>query len=229
MLSGLLSFAGPASAADVFINPGHDWSGFYLGAHVGYGEANVNGAYDLSDGNLGFVSDGSGPFDLNLNGIVGGAQAGYNWQTGNVVLGLEGDVTFVDWSDRLINSGTELVSADTDFVGTLRARAGFAMDNLLVFATAGAALSDTKYYANDHTNSTDPIEFGSLKLNDIGFVVGGGAEYALNQSWSIKAEGLYFIFNDKEDASTVTHDSDSGDFAKLSDAWMLRVGVNFHF
>lgn len=103
------------------------------------------------------------------------------------------------------------------------------MDNLLVFATAGLAITDTKYYVNDHVDATDPSEFGTLKLNDLGFVVGGGAEYAINQSWSIKAEALYFIFDDRKDAPTLTHDSEDDDFAKLNDAWMVRAGVNFHF
>lgn len=226
-LSGLLAFAGSASAADPVVDQTYDWTGFYLGVHGGYGEADVNGAYS---GTGDFMIDNGGSFNLDLNGFVGGAQAGVNWQTGNFVFGLEGDITFVDWSDSLTNSGDEeRVSAETDFIGTLRARAGYAMDNLLVFATAGAALSDTEYAARDHIGDTDPDENGSLDFNDIGLVVGGGVEYALNQSWSIKAEGLYFIFNDSKDGSTVTHDSASTDDVELDDAWMVRAGVNFHF
>jgi len=91
------------------------------------------------------------------------------------------------------------------------------------------AITDTNYYVNDHTDSTSPSEYGNLRLNDFGLVVGGGAEYAFDENWSIKAEGLYFIFDDKQDGSGLTHDSEDDDFAKLNDAWMVRVGVNFHF
>lgn len=227
-LSASAVLPGEALAADPVQDYLHDWSGFFIGAHVGYGAADVSGKYTGEPGED-FMLDEGGTFDLDLNGFVAGGQAGYNWQSGNLVLGLEADVTHVDWSDELINGTPELVSANTDWVGTLRGRAGYAMDNLLVFATAGLALTDTKYYVNDHVDNTDPSEFGTLKLNDLGFVVGGGAEYAVNQSWSIKAEALYFIFDDRKDAPTLTHDSEDDDFAKLNDAWMIRAGVNFHF
>src|SRR5215213_1404495 len=75
-----------ANAADVEAEPpanGYDWSGFYLGAHVGDGEAD-SGGNDNSDPT---------PNDLKLDGIVGGAQAGFNWQIDNFVLGAEGDVS----------------------------------------------------------------------------------------------------------------------------------------
>ncbi len=229
-LSAAAALSGSALAADPVQDYGHDWSGFYIGAHAGYGEADVNGKYTGEVGGAeDFLIDNGGTFELDLNGFVGGIQAGHNWQSGNFVLGVEIDATFVDWSDELINSTPELVSAETDFLGTLRGRAGYAMDNLLVFATAGVALTDTNYYVNDHVDDTDPSEFGSLRLNDFGFVVGGGAEYAFDENWSIKAEGLYFIFNDRQDGSGLTHDSEDDDFAKLNDAWMVRAGVNFHF
>lgn len=222
------AICGGALAADPVQDFGHDWSGFYIGAHVGYGEADVHGKYTGDPGDD-FLLDNGGNFDLELNSIVGGIQAGHNWQMGNIVLGVEMDATLVDWSDKLINGSGELVSAETDFVATLRGRAGLAVDNLLIFGTAGLAVTDTEYYANDHTDSTSSDEFGSRRLNDFGFVVGGGAEYAFDENWSIKAEGLYFIFNDKQDASSLTHDSEAGDFAELDNAWMVRIGVNFHF
>jgi outer membrane immunogenic protein len=211
----------------------HDWSGFFIGAHAGYGGADVNGVFDTSDigsPDENFKDDGEGPFDLNLDGFVGGIQAGVNWQSGNFVFGLEGDVSFVDWSDKIVSddNNAEQVWAETNFVGTLRGRAGYAMDNLLLFGTAGIAITDTEFTAEDDPGPTDP-DRDSVDLDDIGFVVGGGAEFALNESWSFKAEGLYFMFNDKKDTDTLTSDSDAGDFAELDDAWMARIGVNFHF
>ena len=228
-LSAAAAFSGSALAADPVQDYEHDWSGFYIGAHAGYGEADVNGKYTGEEGGSeDFLLDDGGTFELDLNGFVGGIQAGHNWQSGNFVFGFEIDATLVDWSDDL-NNDDELVRADTDFVGTLRGRAGFAMDNLLLFGTAGVAITDTNYYVNDHTDDTDPNEYGNLRLNDFGLVVGGGVEYAFDENWSIKAEGLYFIFDDKQDGSGLTHDSEDDDFAKLNDAWMIRAGVNFHF
>lgn len=223
----------PVQAADMSMEPiAFDWSGFYVGAHAGYGEANIKGMYDINDFDPGdiFAENGEGTFDLNLDGFVGGLQAGYNWQSGNFVFGVEGDVTFVDWSDSIYyEPDDDRVSAKTNFVGTLRGRAGFAMDNLLIFGTAGVALTDTKYTGNDDVDDTDPDEIGSLKFKDIGVVVGGGAEFAPNENWSIKAEALYFVFNDDRDASNLNADAEVGDYAELDDAFMVRLGVNFHF
>ena len=228
----LIAMGSASLAADVTAEPlPYDWSGFYLGVNAGYGEADVHGVYKELDADPGdtFAVDGQGPFDLNLDGFVGGLQAGANWQNGKFVLGVEGDVNFVDWSDSIHwveDGGEDRLSAKTDFVATLRGRAGLAMDNLLIFGTAGLAITDTSYTAHE----IDQGERGSLDFNDIGFVAGGGVEYALNQRWSIKAEGLYFLFNDKEDASNLISDNDTDDdFVELDDAWMARVGVNFHF
>ncbi len=222
--------SGGAMAADPVyevVDTAYNWSGVYVGATIGYGGANVDGVYDASDGVSSFVNDDSGPFSLDPDGIVGGLEVGYNWQSGSFVYGVEGDVTFVDWSDSLTNDDDEKVSVDTDFVATLRARAGYAMDRTLLFATAGVAFTDTKYTANDDANSSG--DSGSLDLNDVGVVAGGGVEYAFNDKWSVKAEGLYFWFNDSNDARNLTSDSDNDDFAKLKDAWLVRVGVNYHF
>ncbi|MGH6908519.1 MAG: outer membrane protein [Methylococcales bacterium] len=225
-LSGFLALTGAASAADPVIDTAYDWTGFYIGANVGYGGADIEGDFDLSDGPGNFLTGGSGSFNLDLNGIVGGAQAGYNWQTGNWVLGIEADASFVDWDDSVgPNIDTETVSAETDFLGTLRLRAGLAVDNWLLYATAGGAITDTKYTAQNGGGA----DRGSLNLNDIGVVVGGGVEWAFASNWSFRAEGLYFIFDDRENAATLTTDSDPGDNAELNDAWLARAGINFRF
>ena len=119
--------------------------------HVGYGEADLSGAFHDSDTDR----DDPSPNDLKLNGIVGGAQAGFNWQINNFVLGAEGDVSVTDWSDSKAASGdSEKISADVDLLASLRARVGFAVDALLIYATAGAAWSDANYNVADTLGRT---------------------------------------------------------------------------
>lgn len=223
--AGALAMASGAAFAADPVEAGYDWSGFYFGAHFGYGGADVSGDFDLSDGAGDFVLDTSGSFDLDPEGILGGAQAGFNWQTGNFVLGVEADVSFTDWDDDLSNADLETVSVDTDFLATLRLRAGFAADNLLFYATAGAAITDTEFTAVNFT----PADSGSVDLDDIGFVFGAGIEWAFASNFSAKIEGLYFIFDDRQGTATLTSDSDPGDNAELEDAWLVRAGLNFHF
>jgi outer membrane immunogenic protein len=220
------AFSGTVRAADITeaAPAAFDWTGPYIGAHVGWGWVNIDGAYDTNDGTGDFVNDLSGNFDLDDDNILGGFQAGYNWQVNQWVFGIEGDISFTDWHSDLDNADDEKVSFDTDILVSLRARAGLAMDNLLLYATAGGAWTDTNFKASD-----GPGDNGDTDLNDLGFVVGGGAEYAFDEHWSVRAEGLYYLFDDKEDTSHLTSDSDAQDFIKLKDIAVARIGVNFRF
>jgi outer membrane immunogenic protein len=76
--------------APAFVDPGYNWSGFYLGGNVGYswGKSNDTSAFTNGAGTTLSASIGSS----NLDGVVGGGQAGYNWQVQNWVWGLEGDI-----------------------------------------------------------------------------------------------------------------------------------------
>jgi outer membrane immunogenic protein len=216
--------AGPASAADIEAPPadaGYDWSGFYIGAHGGYGDADVSGEFRDSETD----SNDPSPTDLKLNGIVGGAQAGFNWQINNFVLGAEGDVSVTDWSDSKARSGdSEKISADVDLLASLRARLGFAVDTLLIYATAGAAWSDAEY------SVVDPPFAGGIDFDSIGLVAGAGVEWGMSDHTSVRLEGLHYDFDDKKSAGNLVGDpSTLDDSVTLDDAWVVRLGVNWRF
>ncbi|HEX9903335.1 MAG TPA: outer membrane beta-barrel protein [Propylenella sp.] len=120
----------------------YNWSGFYIGAHGGFGW-------------------GSGAFD---DGPVIGGQIGMNWQWNNFVLGAEGDGSWVDFGGA-------------DAIGSARLRAGFAFDRVMVYGTGGAAFDD---------------------FSDVGWVAGGGAEFALTPNWILGAEYLHYDFGSDE-------------------------------
>lgn len=210
---------------------GFDWTGAYVGGHAGWGWIDFKGAYDTSDEDPedDFVDGGAGDFDLEDDGFLGGFQAGYNLQIDHFVLGIEGDISFVSWEDDQTSDDDppERVSFDTDLLISLRARAGLAMDNLLFYATAGVAWTDTNFQADDDTTNNDADEEGDLDL-DNGFVVGGGAEFAFDENWSVRAEGLYYAF-DRESIEDLTDDTDEDDFAKIDDLFVVRAGLNFRF
>jgi len=229
LLISLLAVPGPvlitpAIAAD--IEPiieeaaAYNWTGFYVGAHVGYGEADVNGEFDQEDTGL--------IFGLEPNGLIGGVHAGFDWQISSFVLGVEGDFSWADWEDDIgPNIDGENASAEVDWLATLRARLGFALDNFLVYGTVGGAWADAEYTANDPIEG--PPFSGSVDFDDIGLVAGGGVEWGIAENWSWKLEGLWFNFDDNEDASGLTGDSDPGDFAELDDAWLVWTGIRFRF
>lgn len=112
-----LSFSAPAQAADVPIQykaaPAYNWTGFYVGAHLGYGWGDASG--------------------IDIDGFVGGAQIGFNWHLSrNWVIGLETDISGTD-----VNGG----GVSQDWIWSGRARLGYAMDRTLLYVTGGVAAS----------------------------------------------------------------------------------------
>jgi outer membrane immunogenic protein len=164
------------------------WAGPYLGGNLGY--------------EWGTVSNNP----TRPSGIAGGAQAGYNWQNGVWVFGVEGDL--------------ELTGADETFApwkfsnpwfGTLRGRAGYSFSNVLFFGTAGLAFGElsgqTFGLSESHTTA--------------GWTAGVGAEVLLAPHWSAKIEYLYIDLSSSQFGITgLSNGYRSG---------VVRAGVNYHF
>lgn len=163
------------------------WSGPYVGLHVGTLDGDVEG-----DPFFGKDKDPESTEVLDPNGVLGGVQAGYNFQFDSLVVGLEGDVSFGDVDDVVYPFGWRN-EAQIDWMATLRARAGWAMDRTLFYATGGIAFTELEL----------TIDFGegfkdSDKNSMLGWTVGGGVEYALTDHVSMKAEYLYADFGSEE-------------------------------
>src|SRR5258708_24887441 len=120
---GFLALASHAAAAADLVPysqstaaRGTFWQGPYLGANLGYQWGSVRNA-------------GNDP-----SGVAGGIQGGYNWQVGQFVFGGETDLQMSDADDRF--AGWKF---SNPWFGTLRARAGYAMNNILLYGTVGLA------------------------------------------------------------------------------------------
>jgi outer membrane immunogenic protein len=234
-----------ASAADLDFMPPPPvfqptWAGFYVGGHVGYGEADV-------DVDLRFLAeqlelDERFSTSLSPNGLVGGVQAGYNWQSGSMVFGLEGDISFTDWDGSgVILDEEETIAtarADVDFLASIRGRVGYAFDSVLLYGTGGVAWADAEARARVDIDGTTEWS-GKKSLNDVGFVLGGGLGWmVVPETFSVGVEGLYYFFNKKKTLFDDDVDFDFGDIpttvnaratAKLDDAWVIRGRADFHF
>jgi outer membrane immunogenic protein len=178
--------AGAASAADIApyqppmaavapAAPSYNWTGFYIGVNGGYGWGEFpNNAAAV----LGF------PVDLGDagGGLVGGT-LGYNWQFGHVVAGLETDIDWANISDTdpAAVTGTK---ATLSYLGTVRARLGYAFDRALLYATGGFA-----YGGGTVKSFTPPV--GSADQTTVGWTVGAGIEYAIWHNLSAKIEYRY--------------------------------------
>lgn len=192
-----------------------DWSGAYIGGHVGYGRGRTNDT--LYDPASSVVGDTFGS-------LYGGLQIGYNYVfPSRLLLGVEGDVSFPEFfedgftSGRGTSQGTN-VSDQIDYIATLRGRVGYTFDHWLLYGTGGVAWSQARFLetpgvANDQDK---------LLRTRAGWVVGAGAEVAIAPDWTARLEYLYDSFGN------VTAAFPSGtQYSSNVDIHMLRVGLNY--
>jgi outer membrane immunogenic protein len=220
----LVGFTAGAMAADlpsraapvpmIAAVPLFTWTGFYVGVNAGYGFS-TNDDDDVFVPGVGFV--GSGNDD---GGFVGGAQVGYNYQIGQVVLGLEADIQYADiggGNDNFFVDGGLLGNNDDsdNYFGTVRARLGFAIDRALLFVTGGFAYGDV-----------GGGRFGGG--SEGGWTLGGGVEYAITNNITVKLEGLYVNLDSGGDDDFLF---DTGVFNNRDDQefGVVRAGLNFKF
>ncbi|WP_342738018.1 outer membrane protein [Bradyrhizobium sp. B117] len=166
----------------------YSWAGPYLGGNIGYEWGSV-------DNN-----------PAKPSGFVGGVQAGYNFQNGPWVFGVEGDIqaagaddTFAPWK------------FSNPWFGTLRGRAGYAFSNVLFYGTAGLAFGELRAQTFGWTESH----------TSAGWTIGAGAEVGLAPNWSAKLEYLYINLSTSQFAITGVSNGYS--------ASVVRAGVNYHF
>ena len=159
--------------------PIFSWTGGYIGIQGG-------GLWSHSS----FNESDTGLFSDNFNGGLAGGYAGYNWQSGSWVFGVEGDFNGV-WNDEtFVIDGFE-VDVGSDYLASLRGRLGYAIDRTLLFATAGVAFTQM---------SAEADFFNGISLSAdksfTGWTVGAGAEYAFTNNWIGRLEYRYYDFGD---------------------------------
>jgi outer membrane immunogenic protein len=226
--------------------PVFTWTGFYVGVNAGYGWQDNNDSSVFVPAGTIAAGSPAGTIvygDDNGDGFVGGGQIGYNYQIGSFVLGIEADLQFADLGG---NNGTALVPAaytavgfvpagavgGIDWFGTVRARAGVAFGQALIYATGGFA-----YGGADDDNDA----FGLVNDDDVrtGWVLGAGVEYAFTNNLTAGIEGLWVSLDHDNNGAFIgtvpapggrrpvfvagRDDDDQGDF------FVARAKLNFKF
>jgi outer membrane immunogenic protein len=204
--------SGSAYAADAIVSEpvpvaaSFDWTGAYIGVNAGGGFGTFN---------LAPSGGGPGSIDISASGFLGGVQAGYNWQVGQLVYGVEADFQGSDIKADLTLGGPGL-EAKVDWFGTVRARLGYApVDRFMVYGTGGLAYGHEKISAPGL----------DLSKTRVGWTVGAGAEYAITNNWSFKSEYLY------TDLGKETFTPGGGGFGVDVKVpfHTVRVGLNYKF
>jgi outer membrane immunogenic protein len=185
-------------AADIYGNPqpyaavptayAYNWTGAYVGGNFGYQWGQLS-------------NSGADP-----SGILGGFQAGYNWQFGQFVVGAETDFQLSNANDVFAN-----YKFSNPWFGTLRGRAGFNMNSILFYGTLGLAYGRGQ------------VDIGSIgeSLMHTGWTAGVGLEIGLTRNWSAKAEYLYIDLGSENYLLTHLGNNPTGN--------IFRMGVNYRF
>jgi outer membrane immunogenic protein len=233
-----LSAVAPALAADLpsapppqapaayvpVVAPVYNWSGIYVGINGGYAFGSTNWSPAAPD-------IGTGTFNTN-GGLVGGT-AGVNFQSGQIVFGIEGDWDWADIKGTSSNTTSTLggcpgalpcsFETSSDWLATFRGRVGYAFDRVLIYATGGGAAGNVKATITNpntaFTGSTDTTEFG--------WTAGGGIEAALTDNITAKVEYLFVDLSDGNCAATVC--GTPANVPVSFDASFVRAGLNFKF
>ena len=166
----------------------YSWAGPYLGGNIGYAWGSVDNSWTKP------------------SGVSGGVQAGYNFQQGPWVFGIEGDIQATGASDTFA-----AWKFSNPWFGTVRGRVGYAFNNIMFFGTGGLAFGElrgeTFGLSETHTRA--------------GWTVGAGTEFGLTQNWSAKIEYLYVDLANSN--FVITGASNGYRFG------VLRAGVNYRF
>jgi outer membrane immunogenic protein len=198
------------------------WAGFYIGAHGAYVSAETD-----------YINP-STPSQT-LEGAMLGLQVGYNWQVGRVVLGAEADVSFGKVNDFIRDGNFLTEDGDLRAFGSVRARIGYSFGNFLPYITGGlmwarleqgitcpaaAAFGDCVITGAFDVRSTETLT---------GWIAGGGAEYAINNNWSLKAEVLVGKFQSENYTGTVPVVGKQTTPVDVDLNYTAKIGINYRF
>jgi outer membrane immunogenic protein len=166
-----------------------DWAGLYIGAHVGHGSGEREGCY-------GFTSDTCNTdFHYDQDGWLAGAQLGYNLMASpNIVLGAEVDASLAGIDGELDLANDKVGVGEYEWLASAKVRAGWATDDLLLYATGGLALAGFDY--EDEWG----CEFSQTRS---GLLLGGGAELKITGRASVKAEYNFIDFGDESENCSI--------------------------
>jgi outer membrane immunogenic protein len=204
----MAALIGSAAAADIprrveaaraapvsYVAPVYNWTGPYVGLFGGW------------------ASGDASSFDV--DGGLFGATLGYNWQNGQLVFGLEGDLTWTG-IDGSGTCGGVACSVENNWLGTVRGRLGLAIDRFMPYVTAGVAFGEVEANA---------VGFAGASDTQTGWALGGGVEFAVAPPLTVKLEYLFVNLGDFDCGTACGGTPTNIDF----EAHMVRVGLNYRF
>lgn len=252
-----LGLCAPAAlAADLGLSgPTYDWSGGYVGLNAGAAfnttkfrqNYTYTGQDVLDQDTLDLIDGLDNTEDAEDTGFTGGVLAGYNWQYANFVIGAEADFNYLGFNNTVKNNVSDVMSQvlppentvasdkinyETNGFGTVRARLGYAANNVLLYGTGGLAYGKTKIKQTLEAYD-DAGDYATWNGQDegwkAGWTLGGGIEYAQGR-WVLGAEYLYvdlgtYDWGSKADVS-LGDDTLNADWGSVKEKGKADVTIN---
>jgi outer membrane immunogenic protein len=203
-----------AVAAPIF-----SWTGSYWGLHCG-----AAWGRSRSFGGDGGFDDTNVTLRVDDSGWTCGGQAGYNWQVGTWIYGVEGDLGYLGLKDS-VTVDDDFAAVKFGWYGTLTSRVGPAWDRSWLYLKGGAAVAGIRNTASDlDGGAIDPTDFTSISKTKLGWALGVGYEQALQPNWTWKVEYLYMDFG------KITSGNQDGDtFEHRNRVHTVKLGLNYRF
>jgi outer membrane immunogenic protein len=250
--------AAPALAADIAVKsapapaaaPAPSWAGFYVGLHAGVGWSNLEGSFNDPNGVLSAASVSGNQTNQTL-GVLGGIQAGYNWQFAPAwVAGVE-----VDWSLSSVSASSTVtplalngavvpnteaqLGESANWLASARARLGFiGWYDTLFYVTGGAAWANIAYSGREENNPPTFVQVfvsqSDFDKTKTGWVVGAGLERQMAPHWLARIEYLYYNFGSNSSQANLTPNPGAFPIA-FQYSWsnyniqVVRVGLSYQF
>jgi outer membrane immunogenic protein len=227
-------FAGTGQAADYAVPDSPSWTGAYIGVVGGYGWGDSDFESDVVDATDNTVILQSVDGSISPKGFLVGGQLGYDFDLGNsLVLGVVGDIS---WSgmdgDTCVETGgcdgspdDSYTSANLNWLGTIRARAGFTTGSMLIYGTGGLAIGEAEGGLTFIEGGADPSR--SDNNTHMGWVIGAGAEFKVAENMSLGVEYLHVDLGSED----YTFRGPTVDVLSSSDLTVdiVRASLNFRF
>ena len=223
------------------------WSGVYGGVHAGWNHAEFDHDFRVPDGVFKVVAPGSPVADFGDGAWLFGAQLGAQRQIGNLVFGVEADISWTNvnasQSVTLLHADVESVSVDgnlltldhtanVNWLGTLRARVGYPIERFMPYITGGLAVADVDHSVGERwvvDGGSDVLGVRGSLPDDVqlGWTIGGGVDVQLGSGYTLGVEYLYVDLGN----STVraNFDDEVSEFTARTRMDIIKAKLNYQF
>jgi outer membrane immunogenic protein len=210
-----LAAAAVASMAPAQAQVTNPWNGLYVGVNGGYAWQDAGGTF----ANLGTNTSLNG---LDLNGALVGGQVGYNWQSAQLLLGVEFDaMTLADGGENINTPSApnaSVLGADMNYLASVRGRLGWAINNWLLFGSVGWGFSQFEFTSTAFAHK--------IRLDDSGLAYGGGVEWMMTYGVSLRAEYLRYDIGASSPLPVGNPSVDPGDRVAFDNIDVARAALN---